>query len=282
MVQDAAQDTVGQEPVTMKSLLEAGVHFGHQMRRWNPRMKPYIFTQRNGIHILDLQKSLFYLEEAAKATRDIVAHSGDILFVGTKKQAQEAIAQEAARCGMPYMNQRWLGGTMTNFLTIRKRANHMLELERRKELGYWSELTKKEALKLEDQLKRLRKYLGGIADMKFLPAALFVVDIGKENICVAEARKLGLKLISIVDSDCDPYLIDHPIPGNDDAIRSIRLVTARIADAVLEGLEERRALQQVEVGETAGAEGTEDTEEIQTSVDIAGEDVQELMETLPS
>jgi small subunit ribosomal protein S2 len=245
-------------------------------------MKPYIFTQRNGIHILDLQKSLFYLEEAAKATKNIIAHGGDVLFVGTKKQAQEAIAQEADRCGMPYMNQRWLGGTLTNFTTIRKRANHMLELERRKELGYWAELTKKEALKFEDQLKRLRKYLGGIGDMKLLPAALFVIDIGKENICVAEARKLGLKLISIVDSDCDPYLIDHPIPGNDDAIRSIRLVTARIADAVLEGLAERRALQQAEVEETGSAEGTEATEDIEVKVDAGGEEIKELMETLPS
>ena len=262
-----------QGPITMKSLLEAGVHFGHQTRRWNPRMKSFIFTQRNGIHIIDLQKSLFYLEEAARATRETVANSGDVLFVGTKKQAQEAIAHEATRCGMPYMNQRWLGGTLTNFSTIRKRANHMLELERRKESGYWAELTKKEALKAEEQLKRLQKYLGGIGDMKTLPAALFIIDIGKENICVAEARKLGIKLISIVDSDCDPDLIDHPIPGNDDAIRSIRLITSRIANAVLEGLQERAALHQ---------EQKEEGEAVEVEVDGSDEEVQELMEALPS
>ncbi len=225
----------------MKSLLEAGVHFGHQTRRWNPRMKSYIFTQRNGIHIIDLQKSLRYLERAVEAVRDIVATQGDILFVGTKKQAQESISTEASRCEMPYVNQRWLGGTLTNFATIRKRIDFMLELEAKKESGHFDVMIKKEALKLEERLKRLQKYLGGVRGMKTLPAALFVVDMPKEDICVAEARKLGITLVSIIDSDCDPDLIDYRIPGNDDAIRSIRLITSRIATGALEGLLQRRA-----------------------------------------
>ena len=234
--------TAEREPITMKSLLEAGVHFGHQTRRWNPRMKPFIFTQRNGIHIIDLQKSLRYLEAAASAARDIVRNGGDILFVGTKKQAQEAIASEANRCEMPYVNQRWLGGTMTNFSTIRRRVDYMIELETQKEEGRWDSYSKKVALKLDEQLARLHKYFRGIRDMKSLPAAIFVIDMPKEDICVAEARKLKISLISIIDSDCNPDLIDHYIPGNDDAIRSIRLITSRIADGALEGLQERRAL----------------------------------------
>ncbi len=235
--------TAEREPITMKSLLEAGVHFGHQTRRWNPRMKPFIFTQRNGIHIIDLQKSLRYLEAAAAAAREIVKGGGEILFVGTKKQAQEAIASEANRCEMPYVNQRWLGGTMTNFSTIRRRVDYMIELETQKEEGRWDSFSKKVALKLDEQLARLHKYFRGIRDMKSLPAAIFVIDMPKEDICVAEARKLKISLISIIDSDCNPDLIDHYIPGNDDAIRSIRLITSRIADGALEGLQERRALQ---------------------------------------
>ena len=234
--------TAEREPITMKSLLEAGVHFGHQTRRWNPRMKPFIFTQRNGIHIIDLQKSLRYLEAAAAAAKDIVKGGGEILFVGTKKQAQEAIASEANRCEMPYVNQRWLGGTMTNFSTIRRRVDYMIELETQKEEGRWDSFSKKVALKLDEQLARLHKYFRGIRDMKSLPAAIFVIDMPKEDICVAEARKLKISLISIIDSDCNPDLIDHYIPGNDDAIRSIRLITSRIADGALEGLQERRAL----------------------------------------
>ena len=242
MVQQVENQQAQRPPITMKSLLEAGVHFGHQTRRWNPRMKPFIFTQRNGIHIIDLQKSLRYLDRAVTAVRDIVAEGGEILFVGTKKQAQEAIATEADRCEMSYVNQRWLGGTLTNFATIRKRIDFMLELENRKELGYFDNMIKKEALKLEERLRRLQKYFGGVRTMKRLPDALFVVDMPKENICVAEARKLGITLVSIIDSDCDPELIDFRIPGNDDAIRSIRLITSRIADGALEGLQQRRAM----------------------------------------
>ena len=268
---ETEQRPVEPQPINMKSLLEAGVHFGHQTRRWNPRMRPFIFTQRNGIHILDLQKSLFFLDEAAKAARDIVAKGGDILFVGTKKQAQESIANEAARCEMPYVNQRWLGGTMTNFATIRKRADHMLELEKRKAAGYWDGLLKKEALKLDERLRRLQKYLGGIRNMRKLPAALFVIDICKEDICVAEARKLGITLISIIDSDCDPFLIDHYIPGNDDAIRSIRLITSKIADGVVEGLHERRALLAAEQEEALSEE-----------IILSEEETEQIVEAVPS
>ena len=228
-------------PITMKSLLEAGVHFGHQTRRWNPRMKPFIFTQRNGIHIIDLQKSLRYMDRAMNGVRDLVAEGGEILFVGTKKQAQDSIAEQATRCEMPYVNQRWLGGTLTNFATIRKRIDYMIELEARKEQGYFDQMIKKEALKLEEKLKRLQKYFGGVRNMTRIPDALFVVDMPKEAICIAEARKLGVTLFSIIDSDCDPELIDFRIPGNDDAIRSIRLITTRIADGVVEGLAEKRA-----------------------------------------
>ncbi len=233
-------------PITMKSLLEAGVHFGHQTRRWNPRMKQYIFTQRNGIHIIDLQKSLRYMDRAMNAVRDLVADGGEVLFVGTKKQAQESIAEQATRCEMPYVNQRWLGGTLTNFTTIRKRIDYMIELETRKEQGYFDNMIKKEALKLEEKLKRLQKYFGGVRNMTKIPDALFVVDMPKESICIAEARKLGVTLFSIIDSDCDPDLIDFRIPGNDDAIRSIRLITTRIADGIVEGLAEKRAREEEE------------------------------------
>ena len=262
MVQQVENQQAQRPPITMKSLLEAGVHFGHQTRRWNPRMKPFIFTQRNGIHIIDLQKSLRYLDRAMTAVRDIVAEGGEILFVGTKKQAQEAIATEADRCEMSYVNQRWLGGTLTNFVTIRKRIDFMLELENRKELGYFDNMIKKEALKLEERLRRLQKYFGGVRTMKRLPDALFVVDMPKENICVAEARKLGITLVSIIDSDCDPELIDYRIPGNDDAIRSIRLITSRIADGALEGLQQRRAMaeEKLREEEEARLEAIEDGE----------------------
>jgi small subunit ribosomal protein S2 len=230
----------------MKSLLEAGVHFGHQTRRWNPHMKRYIFTHRNGIHIIDLQQTLALLGEACKKVTQIVAEGGDVLFVGTKKQAQEAISSEAGRCDMPYVNQRWLGGTLTNFQTIRGRVDHMIQLDDRREKGHFQALTKKEGLKLEEELARLEKYFIGIRDMRKIPAALFVVDIEKEDICVAEARRLGVKICAVVDSNTDPDLVDIPIPGNDDAIRSIRLMSGRIADAILEGLAAR--------GELDGAE----------------------------
>ena len=239
MLQTAEVTSTPREPTTMKSLLEAGVHFGHQTRRWNPHMKRYIFTHRNGIHIIDLQKTLVMLQEACRAITQIVADGGDVLFVGTKKQAQDAIQGEARRCSMFYVNQRWLGGTLTNFRTIRSRVNYMAELEARKEMGSLQALTKKEALKLEEELTRLQKYFGGIRDMKDLPAALFVIDIEKEDICVAEVRRMGIPMVAVVDSNCDPELVSLPIPGNDDAIRSIRLMAGRIADAVIEGLKQR-------------------------------------------
>ena len=225
----------------MKSLLEAGVHFGHQTRRWNPRMKRYIFTQRNGIHIIDLQQTLGLLNEAARAMTQVAADGGKVLFVGTKKQAQEVIQSEADRCGMWYVNQRWLGGTLTNFQTIRSRINYMLELQQKKEQGYFRLLPKKEGVKLDETLQKLEKYFMGIRNMNQMPKAMFIIDIGKEDICVTEARRMGVKVFAIVDTDCDPDRADHIVPGNDDAVRSIRLVTNRMATAVLEGMAQREA-----------------------------------------
>ena len=241
----------------MKSLLEAGVHFGHQTRRWNPHMKRYIFTHRNGIHIIDLQQTLVLLEEARKAITKIVAEGGDVLFVGTKKQAQEAVVNEANRCGMPYVNQRWLGGTLTNFQTITSRIDYMKELEVKKERGFFQVLSKKEGVKLDDQLARLQKYFNGIRDLKTMPGAMFVVDLEKEDICVAEARRMGVPVAAIVDSNCDPDLVTIPIPGNDDAIRSIRLMCGRMADAVLEGLQLREELLKAQLEEQALHEAAE-------------------------
>ena len=239
----------GREPINMKALLEAGVHFGHQTRRWNPTMKRYIFTQRNGIHIIDLQQTLGMINDAYKDMVELVAGGGKVLFVGTKRQAQEVIQGEAERCGMWYVNQRWLGGTLTNFQTIRTRINYMLELQQKREQGYFRLLPKKEGVKMRDTLNRLEKYFTGMRDMTTLPQAIFVIDIGRENICVAEARRLGIDVFAIVDSDCNPDLVDHIIPGNDDAVRSIRLVTNRMASAVLEGLAQREAALQAEMEE---------------------------------
>jgi small subunit ribosomal protein S2 len=226
--------------VTMKQLLEAGVHFGHQTRRWNPKMARFIFTERNGIHIIDLQKSVPLFEEAYRFVRDTVADGSLVLFVGTKKQAQDAIREEATRAGMPYVNQRWLGGMLTNFHTIRKRVERLREIEQLRDTGQLDLLPKKEQAKVLDELDRLEKYLGGIKTMNRLPGAVYVVDTRKERIAVLEARKLRIPLVAIVDTNCDPDEIDYPIPGNDDAIRAVRLITSRIADACLEGLEERR------------------------------------------
>jgi len=234
------------EPLTMKSLLEAGVHFGHQTRRWNPRMKRYIFTQRNGIHIIDLQQTLGMINDAYKAMTQVVADGGKVLFVGTKRQAQEVISSEAERCGMWYVNQRWLGGTLTNFQTIRTRINYMLELQQKRDQGYFRVLPKKEGVKLRDTLNRLEKYFHGLRDMGEIPAAMFVVDIGKEDLCIAEARRMGVKIFAIVDSDCNPDYVNQIIPGNDDAVRSIRLICARMATAVLEGTAELEARLQAE------------------------------------
>ena len=229
-------------PLTMKSLLEAGVHFGHQTRRWNPRMKRYIFTQRNGIHIIDLQQTLGLMNEAYRAMVQVAAQGGKVLFVGTKKQAQEVMQSEAERCGMWYINQRWLGGTLTNFQTIRSRINYMIELQQQRDSGFFRRLPKKEGLKLEETLAKLEKYFLGIRNMTALPQAMFIIDICKEDICVAEARRMGIPIFAIVDTDTNPDLVTRPIPGNDDAVRSIRLVTGRLASAILEGQAEREAL----------------------------------------
>jgi len=219
----------------MKELLEAGVHFGHRTKRWNPKMRPYIFTERNGIHILDLQQTMARLEKAYEVVRDTVAQGGTVLFASTKRQAQESIASEAERCGMPYVNQRWLGGTLTNFRTIRQRIDYLLNLERRQELGEFSRLPKKEALGLQRQIEKLNRRLGGLKEMRRLPNLLFLADVRREAIAVKEAKKLGIPIVAMVDTNCDPDPVDYIIPANDDAIRAIKLITSKMADAVLEG-----------------------------------------------
>ncbi len=221
--------------ISMKQLLEAGVHFGHQTRRWNPKMRPYIFTERNGIYIIDLQKTVKKVDEAYQFIRQVAGDNGRILFVGTKKQAQESVAEEAQRCGEFHVNQRWLGGTLTNFGTIRKRLQRLTELEEMETDGRFQTLTKKEVSGLLHEKEKLEKFLGGIKGMKNLPAALFVIDPRKERIAVTEANALGIPVVAIVDTNCDPDEISYVIPGNDDAIRAVKLLTARMADAVLEG-----------------------------------------------
>ncbi|MDR5695804.1 MAG: 30S ribosomal protein S2 [Armatimonadota bacterium] len=231
--------------LTMKQLLEAGVHFGHQTRRWNPKMARYIYTERNGIHIIDLQKTVPLLEEAYRFVRDTVANGGTVLFVGTKKQAQDAIREEAVRCHMYYVNQRWLGGTLTNFPMIRQRVERLKELQDLKVRGHLDVLPKKEQTRLLEEMAKLEKFLSGIVGMTKLPAVVYIVDTRKEHIAVAEARKLGIPIVALVDTNCDPDEVDYPIPGNDDAIRAVRLVTSYIANAVLEGLEEQKKLEVV-------------------------------------
>ncbi|MBR5520223.1 MAG: 30S ribosomal protein S2 [Clostridia bacterium] len=221
--------------VSMKSLLEAGVHFGHHTRRWNPKMARYIFTERNGIYIIDLQKTVKKLDEAYYFIRDIAANGESVLFVGTKKQAQDAIKTEAERCGQFYVNTRWLGGMMTNFKTIQKRIERLVQLQTMEADGTFDLLPKKEVIKLRNEIERLEKYLGGIKEMKKLPGAIFVVDPRKERIVIAEARKLGIPIVAIVDTNCDPDEIDFVIPGNDDAIRAIKLISQTMANAILEG-----------------------------------------------
>ena len=221
--------------ISMKQLLEAGVHFGHQTRRWNPKMAPYIFTERNGIYIIDLQKTVKKVEECYNFLRDVAARGENILFVGTKKQAQEAMREEALRCNMFYVNERWLGGMLTNFKTIQTRINRLRKLEAMEADGTFDVLPKKEVIGLRLEMEKLTKYLGGIKDMKKLPGALFIVDPRKENIAVLEARKLNIPIVATVDTNCDPDVIDHVIPANDDAIRAVKLLTAKMADAVLEG-----------------------------------------------
>ena len=221
--------------VSMKQLLEAGVHFGHQTRRWNPKMAPYIFTERNGIYIIDLQKTVRKLEEAYGVIKEIAADGQEVLFIGTKKQAQESIREEAERCGMPFVNARWLGGMLTNFNTIQRRIKRLAQLKSFQADGTFDKLPKKEVLKLEHEIEKLEKYLGGITAMKRQPAAMFIVDPRKERIAVAEAHKLGIPIIAIVDTNCDPDEIDYVIPGNDDAIRAVKLIAGAMADAVIEG-----------------------------------------------
>ena len=241
LVQEAPE-TQEAPPLTMKSLLEAGVHFGHQKRRWNPKMREYIFTHRNGIHIIDLQKTLRMLEEACEFVSDVVAAGKKVLLVGTKKQAQDTISQEAERCGAFFINSRWLGGTLTNFKTIQSRIDYLVELETKHANREFERLPKKEVMKLEKVMARLNRYLGGIKEMTEMPGALFVIDIGAEDIAVKEAIRVEVPVVALVDSDCDPSNIDHTIPGNDDAIRSIRLITGKIADAVIEGQNRREAM----------------------------------------
>ena len=220
--------------VSMKQLLEAGVHFGHQTRRWNPKMAPYIFTERNGIYIIDLQKTVGMIDTAYNAVYDVVSQGGTILFVGTKKQAQDAIKDEALRCGMFYVNERWLGGMLTNFKTIQSRIDRLKKIERMQEDGTFDVLPKKEVMELKKELAKLQKNLGGIKDMTRIPDAIFVVDPKKEHICVQEAQSLGITLIGIADTNCDPEELDFVIPGNDDAIRAVKLLTGAMADAVIE------------------------------------------------
>ena len=226
--------------VSMKALLETGVHFGHRTRRWHPKMKPYIFTERNGIHILDLQQTIVILHDVYELVRDTVAEGGTILFVGTKRQAQDTIAEEASRANQPYVNQRWLGGTLTNWSTIRQRINHLEKLEISREKGEFDGLKKKELLMVEREITRLNKRLGGIRKMPGLPSFLFIVDINNEDTAVLEANKLGIPVIAMVDTNCNPEMIDHVIPANDDAIRAIKLIASKMADAAIEGQNMRK------------------------------------------
>ena len=245
MVQDVVQPETSESQddrkITMKSLLEAGVHFGHQKRRWNPKMDEFIFAHRNGIHIIDLAKTLRKIEEAAEFLTTVAAQGKKILLVGTKKQAQDTIEAEAERSNSLYISNRWLGGTLTNFRTIQSRIDHLVDLETRRENGEFNQLTKKESLGYDEQIRRLNRNLSGIKEMTEMPGALFIIDIGKEEIAVNEAIRVGIPIVALVDSDCNPELIDHPVPGNDDAIRSIRLITARMSDAIIEGQNQRLA-----------------------------------------
>jgi small subunit ribosomal protein S2 len=247
--------------VTIKELLEAGAHFGHQTSRWHPRMKPYIFTKRNGIHIIDLEQTVSMLDKACDFIQQVTEEGGTILFVGTKKQAQEAIEEEAKRCGMFYINQRWLGGVLTNFATIQDRIDHLVRLEDQQTRGAFNALPKKEVLKLEEEIARLNYQMGGFKEMTSLPDAIFIVDPTKERIALAEARRVGIPVVAIADTNCNPDDIDYPIPANDDAIRAIKLVCSKIADAVIEGKtevalipteeEKEEGVAELEVTETA-------------------------------
>jgi small subunit ribosomal protein S2 len=247
--------------ISMKQLLEAGVHFGHQTRRWNPKMAPFIFMNRNGIHIIDLQQTVTRLNEAYKFVEQIAAEGGTILFVGTKKQAQEAVAEEAGRCGMYYVNHRWLGGMLTNYQTIQLRIRYLRELETRRDRGDFDRLPKKEVQHLQDDIVRLERILGGIKDMRRLPNAIFIIDTRKERTAVLEARRLEIPIIALADTNSDPDEIDYPIPANDDAIRAVRLLSAKIADAVIEGRRELEAQQKDSEPEEIEASAPEEPSE---------------------
>jgi len=253
--------------ISMKQLLEAGVHFGHQTRRWNPKMKKYIFTERNGIYIIDLQKTVKKVEEAYFFVRDVAMENKSVLFVGTKKQAQESIEQEAKRCGMFYVSNRWLGGMLTNYKTISSRINRMKEIERMEQSGEFELLPKKEVIKLMHEYEKLEKNLGGIREMRDLPGAIFIVDPKKEHIAVAEAHALKIPVVAIVDTNCDPDEIDYPIPGNDDAIRAVKLIASKMADAVLEGKQ----------GEQLDA-GDEETVEVMSEEEAEASAIEEIAE----
>ena len=255
--------------VSMKQLLEAGVHFGHQTRRWNPKMAPYIFTERNGIYIIDLQKTVKKLNEAYLFARDLAAEGKDILFVGTKKQAQDSVKEEAERCSMPYVNARWLGGMLTNFSTIRTRIDRLNQLRTMRDDGTFDLLPKKEVIKLNLEIDKLEKFMGGIQDMKKIPGALFIVDPRKERIAVSEAKKLGIPIIAIVDTNCDPDEIDVVIPGNDDAIRAVKLIAETMASAVIEGR------QGSEMG-TAAKDTDEDA--VETEAEVEAEETEAVAE----
>lgn len=261
--------------VSMKQLLESGVHFGHQTRRWNPKMRPYIFTERNGIYIIDLQKTVRLMDVAYNFVKDLALQGETILFVGTKKQAQESIQEEALRCEMPFVNQRWLGGMLTNFNTIRKRIDRLIELEKMEEEGRFELLPKKEVIKLNHEKEKLLKFLGGIRHMRDIPSAVFIVDPRKEKIAVAEARKLEVPIVAIVDTNCDPDEIDYIIPGNDDAIRAVRLIASKIADAVLEGKQGKQMSEEEHIEELAEPEvasGQEGDSADEQEDSITGED----------
>jgi len=280
--------------VQMKELLEAGGHFGHRVKRWHPKMRSYIFTERNGIHIIDIQQTVRSLEAVHELISNDISNGGLLLFVGTKRQAQENMAEAAERCGMPYVNQRWLGGTLTNFRTIRQRIDYLIDLEQRHEKGEFEKLTKKEVLVLERKMAKLNRRLGGIKNMNRLPSLVFITDIRREQIAVKEANKLGIPIVGMVDTNCDPTPIDHVVPANDDAIRSIKLISNKLADAVTEGQQIRAALLAEEEEEVleAGEEWTEDVAEQEPSAEAeeslgdsekpAAEVTVEIEELLPS
>jgi small subunit ribosomal protein S2 len=261
--------------ITMKELLEAGVHFGHQTRRWNPKMKEFIFGERNGIHIIDLQKTLKMFREAGKFVSELAGQGKTLLFVGTKRQAQEAIAEEAQRCGMFHVNHRWLGGTLTNWATLQKSIKRLKTLKAMVEDGRMAQLSKKEAARLERELKHLQQNLEGVENMAALPEAMFVIDSHAEEIAVREARRMGVPVIAIVDTNCNPDLVDYVIPGNDDALRAIRLFASKIADAVVEG---RQAFEQTQVAEQKAGEGAEAPTEVLDYVDTSAYESYEKQE----